>query len=88
MATHASAAKRARQADKRAARNHSLVNQVKTAVRHFRDAVTQGDKKAAADALGAATRQIRKAASNRVLHKRAASRRVSRLVLAFNKMAG
>jgi small subunit ribosomal protein S20 len=84
MATHRSAEKRARQALKRAARNQSIDNRVRTLVRGFREALATGDRKKAEEALGTATRELRKAATKGVLHKRNASRRVSRLVLAFN----
>jgi small subunit ribosomal protein S20 len=84
MATHRSAEKRARQALKRATRNQGIDNRVRTLVRDFRSALATGDKKKAETALGVATRELRKAASKGVLHKRTASRRVSRLVLAFN----
>jgi small subunit ribosomal protein S20 len=84
MATHRSAEKRARQAKKRAARNQSVDSRVKSMVRGFREALAEGDAKKAEAALGVATRELRKAASKGVLHKRNASRRVSRLVLAFN----
>ena len=85
MATHKSAAKRARQALRRKARNTRVRNQVKSMTKAFRLAVGGADKSAAVTTLDAATRQLRQAASKGVLHKRTASRRVSRLVRAANK---
>ncbi len=87
MATHRSAEKRARQAKKRALRNQGIDNKVRTVVRGFREALATGDRQKAEEALGVATRELRKAATKGVLHKRNASRRVSRLVLAFNAAA-
>ena len=84
MARHKSAEKRARQSVKRAARNTGIQHHVKHVVRGFREALASGDKDKAAKALTVATRELQKAASKGVLHARNASRRVSRLVLAYN----
>jgi small subunit ribosomal protein S20 len=86
VATHKSAEKRARQTIKREARNLDRKSRVKSAVRAFREALAGGDKKKAEAALANATREVRKAASKGVVHARNASRHVSRLVLAFNKL--
>lgn len=86
MATHKSAEKRARQSVKRAARNVARRSKVRGTIREFREMLTSGDKKKAEEALAKATREIRKAASKGVVHARNASRRVSRMVLAFNKL--
>ncbi|MBI5509165.1 MAG: 30S ribosomal protein S20 [Deltaproteobacteria bacterium] len=85
MANHPSAAKRARQALRKTARNHRIRSRVKTSTRAFRDAITAGDKTASLTALESAAKQLRRAASKGVLHKRTASRRVSRLMRAANK---
>jgi small subunit ribosomal protein S20 len=86
VATHKSAEKRARQSVKRASRNLSRRTKVRGGIRAFREALTSGDKKKAEEALKSATRELRKAAAKGVIHARNASRRVSRLVLAFNKL--
>ena len=85
MATHKSAEKRARQTVGRTARNTAVKSSVKTAIKIFRTALTGDDKVTTQAALLAATRALRKAASRGVFPKTTASRRVSRLVLAFNK---
>ena len=85
MATHKSAAKRARQALSRAARNSMITTRVKTTTRVLRDALAKGDKTAAATALEVAAKQLRRAGSKGVLHKRTVSRRVSRLMRAANR---
>lgn len=82
MAKHKSAAKRARQSLQREARNTALKSRVKRAVRKFREAVGTD---AGAAQLKTAEREIQKAASKGVLHKRTASRRVSRLMRAQHK---
>ena len=85
MANSKSAAKRARQNEARALRNTNVRSRVKGVVRGFHEALTAGDKGKLEEALKAATREIRRAAAKGVYHKATASRRVSRLVLAFNK---
>ena len=50
-------------------------------------AIESGDKAAAQTALVSATKLIESAASKGVYHKNNASRKVSRLALAVNKMA-
>ena len=87
MARHKSAEKRARQSIKRQTRNSSIIHRVKNKVRAFREALGEGDKAKVDTALVAATKELQKAATKGVLHKRNAARRVSRLVLAFNKAA-
>jgi len=87
VARHKSAEKRARQSIKRAARNAGIEHKVKHLVRSFREALTEGDRDKAQKALGVATRELQKAASAGVLHARNASRRVSRLVIAYNGAA-
>ena len=83
MANHKSAKKRARQTVVRTARNKSIRSNVKSAVRSFREALAAGDKEAAKTALEQATQTIRKAGSKGFIHATAVSRRVSRLVKAF-----
>lgn len=86
VANSKSAAKRARQNDKRNIRNTAVRSVLKSAVRSFNEAVASGSVDEAAKTLANATRVIRKASSKGVLHASTASRRVSRLVLAFNKL--
>lgn len=81
MAQHKSAKKRARQDEKRRARNRHVRSRLKTAVKDLRTAMAGGGEAATA-ALRNAEREIRKAASKGVLSKKQASRRVSRLARA------
>jgi small subunit ribosomal protein S20 len=81
LAQHKSAKKRARQTEKRRARNRHITSGLKTAVKAVRSA--SGDD--AATALRAAESTIRKAATKGVLSKKQASRRISRLTKGLNR---
>ena len=82
MANHKSAVKRNRQSLKRRARNLNVREGVKDAVKKVRAAIVAKDPAQAAEALKAATKTLSKAGAKGVLHKRTASRRVSRLAKA------
>ena len=84
MANHKSAMKRARQTIVRTERNRVVKSKVRTAVRDFRAAIAEGKLEDADALLMKATRELRKAASKGVFHKRNASRRVARLVKGLN----
>ncbi len=88
MANTASAEKRNRQAQKRRARNVQVRTGVKSAVKKVRDAIEKGDAAGAKQALHAAERALDKARSKGVVHRNAASRRISRLARAVAKSAG
>ncbi len=87
MANIKSAKKRILVNATKAARNKSIKSSVKTAIKKVDAAIAAGDKEAAATALLAATSAIDKAASKGVYHKNTASRKISRLNLAVNKLA-
>ena len=87
MANIKSAKKRVLVSQKKAARNKSIKSATKTAIKKVDAAIQSGDKDAAAAALKAATSTIDKAAKRGVYHKNTASRKVSRLSKAVNKMA-
>ncbi len=82
MANTVSAEKRNRQSQKRRARNVQVRTGVKSAVKKVREALEKGDAAAARTALAAAERALGKASSKGVLHRNAASRRISRLAKA------
>jgi len=84
LANTKSAEKRNRQAQKRRARNINVRTTVKDAVKNLRDTLTS-DAGKAPDAFKAAASRINKASSKGVIHKRAASRRISRLAKAVNR---
>ena len=64
----------------------SIKSGVKTSVNKVLAAIEANDKAAAKEALVAATATIDKATSKGVYHKNTASRKVSRLAQAVNKM--
>ena len=74
-----SAEKRVRKTERRTAVNKTRKSDVRTAVRKVQEAVAAGDKTAATTALKAAEPRIMRAVSKGVIHKRTASRTVSRL---------
>ena len=87
MPAKPSAAKRARQALKRRARNRVNKSGLHTAVKRVEAALAAGDKEAAQSALGAACARLDKTASKGVIHRNAAARSKSRLTQRVNKLA-
>lgn len=86
MANHKSALKRHRQSLVARARNRARKTRVKTAIKAVRSAIDANNLVEAREALVMATKVIDKAASKKVFHWRAASRKVSRLAAAVNKL--
>ena len=87
MANTRSAEKRNRQTHKRRVQNLHVRTGMKSAVKKVRDAVTQGDGAVARQAFLNAIRVIDRAASKGVLHRNAASRKISRLAKSVAKAA-
>ena len=87
MANIKSAKKRILVNHKKMERNKAIKTSVKTATKKVEAAVVANDQEAAKAALVNATSIIAKAAHKGVLHKNTASRKISRLNLAVNKMA-
>lgn len=87
MANIKSAKKRILVAQRNADKNKAIKSEVKTAVKKVNAAIEAKDKAAAAEALLAATSKIDKATKKGVFHKSTASRKVSRLNLAVNKLS-
>ncbi|MCK0069401.1 MULTISPECIES: 30S ribosomal protein S20 [Kordiimonas] len=79
MANTIQAKKRIRRNDRRAAINKSRVSRIRTFIRKVEDAITAGDKAAATEALKAAQPEIMRGVTKGVMHKKTASRKVSRL---------
>ena len=86
MANIKSAKKRILVNQTKADRNKAIRSGVKTAVKKVYAAIDANDKEAAKAALLAATSTIDKATSKGVYHKNYASRKISRLNIAVNKM--
>jgi small subunit ribosomal protein S20 len=71
--------KRIRTNEKARLRNKAVKSELKTQVRHVREAIAAGDKETAAAALATASRQLDKAASKGVIHLNQAANRKSAL---------
>ncbi len=87
MANIKSAKKRILVINKKTERNKAIKSEVKTYIKKVYAAIESGDKAAASAALLEATSKIDKATSKGVYHKNMASRKISRMNIAVNKMA-
>lgn len=87
MANHKSAIKRARQNEKRRLRNKSAKTRVKNIVKSVRLAVNENSKEEALKELDNAKSIIDKAAKKGVVHKKTASRKISRLARRVNAVS-
>ena len=87
MANIKSAKKRILVDRRNAERNKAIKSKVKTAVQGVDAAIAAGDKDAASKALTTAISEINRAASKGVFHKKTASRKISRITIAVNKIA-
>ena len=87
MANHKSALKRARQNKVNRMRNAVPKTRAKTAVKAVRIAADSKDAAKAQAALREAAAALQKAAAKGVIHKKRASRKVSRLARQVNKIA-
>ena len=88
MATHKSAIKRARQNEIRNLANKSNRTRVKNVIKQVRAAVDEKSAEKARDALATAVPVIQKAAKQRAIHRKNASRKISRLTRQVNVIAG
>jgi small subunit ribosomal protein S20 len=86
VANHPSAEKRNRQRNKSTVRNRAVKSAVRTHVKDVREALSAKDPKAAKKALEEATKAIDRAAGKRVLPRKTASRKVSRLAAQVHKL--
>jgi len=87
LANIKSAKKRVLVIETKTARNKAIKSRVKTYIKKVDVAIAANDKAAAQAALKEAISEINKAASKGVYHKNTASRKISRLSLAVNKLA-
>ena len=86
MANTKSATKAARQTLRRTAINKSRTSQMKSSVRKVEEAIASGNKDAATAALAAAQPILMRSAQKRILHKKTAARKVSRLTARLRAM--
>ena len=87
MANHKSAVKRSKQSDQRRQRNTNIKSEVKTGIKRVVAAVEGKDKDASKAAPAQSVKDIRKASAKGVLHKKTASRKISRLTKKVNGLA-
>lgn len=87
MANTKSAKKATRKMERRTAINKNRRTRMKTEVRRVEEAIAAGNKTEAAAALKAAEPVLARSGQTGIVHKRAASRKVSRLAAAVNRMA-
>ena len=87
MANTSSAKKAARQMVRRTEINKSRRSRLKAQVRKVEEAIASGDKAAAKSALAVAEPLLMRTAQKNVIHKKAASRKVSRLSARLKAMA-
>lgn len=84
MANHKSALKRIRQSERRRKRNQHLRTQMRTMVKHCREALDAGNAEQATEAFTVAERAIRRAATQGIIPKKRADRSVGRLAKRLN----
>ncbi len=84
MADHKSAAKRHRQSEKKRVRNASFKSTIRTSIKDLREAVGEGKTDEAGAQLKSTVKLLDRAVTKGVLHRRSASRRISRLTVAVN----
>lgn len=86
MANHKSALKRDRQSKVRRMRNRMNKTRMKNVVGKVEEAIGAGTEEQAREALQQAVSVIQRTASKGSIHKRTASRKVSRLTRRVNRM--
>ena len=88
MATHKSAEKRDRQGKVRRERNVAAKSAIKTKVKSVLEAVEGKNKDNAVNALKTTVPSLSKAAAKGLIHKKNASRKISRLTRKVNALQG
>jgi small subunit ribosomal protein S20 len=88
LANHKSAEKRNRQGIVRRERNVAAKSAIKSKVKSILSAVDTKSKESSVNALNAAVPALAKAASKGLIHKKNASRKISRLTKKVNALQG
>lgn len=86
MANSQQAIKRVKQARRRTEVNRARRSRIRTFLKSVEEAISSGDKQAAALALTAAQPEIMRGVTRGVLHKNTASRKISRLSARIKSM--
>ncbi len=87
MAQHKSAKKRIRRNARRGTINKSRVSKMRTLTKKVEMAIAAGDKKAAMAALKLAQPELHRTADKGTIHKKTASRKISRLSARIKALA-
>ena len=87
MANHKSAIKRARQNEVRRLRNKSVKTKIKNVIKDLRLSVSETSKEETLKKLDMAKSSIDRAAQKGVIHKKTASRKISRLSKLVNSIS-
>jgi small subunit ribosomal protein S20 len=87
MANTSSAKKATRKIARRTIINKSRRSQMRGSVRNVEEAIAKGDRDAALQAMAHCEPELMRAAQRNIIHKNAASRKVSRLTLRIAKIA-
>ena len=88
MANTSSAKKAARSSARKATVNKDRISKMRTSVRKVEEAIVGGNKADAESAMKLATTEVMRGANKGVVHKNAASRKVSRLTHRIRAMKG
>ena len=87
MAHHKSALKRIRQDIKKTVRNRSLKSDVRTVIKKYRAIIESKDINKAREAFPQVQKNIDKAVTKGIIHKKTGARYKSRLSLSMSKIA-
>ena len=87
MANTPSAKKRVRQIQRKTEVNKARKSRIKTFVRKVEEAIQSKDVKSAVESLKLAQPEIMRGVSKGVLHKKTASRKISRLAASVKKLS-
>ena len=85
MANHKSAIKRAKQSEIKRLKNMGYKSRMKKAVKEVKQAVVDNSTEKASEELRKAVSIIQKNASKKVIHRKKASRKISRLTRQINQ---
>jgi small subunit ribosomal protein S20 len=87
LANHKSALKRAKQSEVQRVINTGYKTRVKNVVKEVRSAIAEGTGDQAKETLKKAVSVLQKTASKGVIHKKKASRKISRLASQINQLS-
>ena len=86
MAQSLQAKKRAKQNIKSRTTNRARKSQIKTQIKHFETAISNGDAEAASEQYRLVVKKLDKTAATSTMHKKTAARKKSRLAKKLNAL--